>query len=191
MISFVDEIFAAFDAYGAQRYGERVTQLEHALQCAHLAALEGAPETLVAAALLHDFGHFVDNRGLMAEEQGLDGAHESVGAATLSAWFGAAVTRPIALHVAAKRYLCAVEAGYFEALSPASQLSLELQGGPYDRKAAEQFAALPFAAEAIRLRRWDDCGKVMDMNDLAPLASYRTLLMAVAKVVHQTDIGHG
>jgi phosphonate degradation associated HDIG domain protein len=169
----IDEIVALFDLRGAERYGERVSQLDHALQCATLARRDGAPDTLVAAALLHDYGHLIDNRGRMAEEAGEDGGHEAVGAIALSRWFGPATTQPIALHVAAKRYLCAVEPGYLDALSPASKLSLELQGGPLSAADATNFAARPFAADAVRLRRWDDWGKAVEGVGGVSLADFR------------------
>ena len=176
----VEAILAMFASRGHERYGERVTQLDHALQCASLAAGEGALDSLVVAALLHDYGHLIDDRGHMAERDGLDGAHEAVGAAALAEWFGPAVTRPIALHVDAKRYLCATAPGYLEALSPASRLSLELQGGPFAPAEAAAFAALPFADEAVRLRRWDDWGKALEPERRRTLQSFReTLLRAM------------
>ena len=159
MTDFIDQIFAAFAERGDERYGERVSQLDHALQCAHLAAAEGAPESLIVAALLHDYGHLIENRGVLAETEGVDGEHEALGALTLSAWFGEAVTRPIALHVAAKRYLCATEPAYFDALSPASVHTLHLQGGPMSPDEVEAFAARPHAEAAVQLRRFDDAGK--------------------------------
>ena len=177
----VEAILALYLARGHERYGERVTQLDHALQCASLAAGEGAAVSLVAAALLHDYGHLIDDRGHMAERDGLDGAHEAVGAAALAAWFGPAVTAPVALHVAAKRYLCAVEPGYFEALSPASKLSLELQGGAFDPDEAAAFIARPFAQDAVRLRRWDDWGKALEPERRRALESFRDTLLRAAR----------
>ena len=176
------EIFALFAARGAERYGERVTQLDHALQCAELARREGAPDTLIVAALLHDYGHLIDNRGEMAERDGLDGEHEAVGALALSAWFGPEVTQPIALHVAAKRWLTAREPGYFAALSPASQLSLDLQGGPFGPAEADAFLARPYAAEAIRLRRWDDFGKKLETDGPLALESFESLVIEAVLV---------
>jgi phosphonate degradation associated HDIG domain protein len=175
----IETIFALFAERGHERYGESVTQLEHAIQCAMLAEAEGAPASLVAAALLHDYGHLIENRGHMAECEGLDGEHEALGALALSSGFGPQVTRPIALHVAAKRYLCATEPDYFDRLSAASQLSLKLQGGPVTREEAAAFAALPYAADAVRLRRWDDTGKAPDASPRT-LASFRATLEAVA-----------
>lgn len=176
----VDEIFTAFAARGADRYGEQVTQLDHALQCAHLAVQDSAPECLVAAALLHDFGHFFERRGEAAERDGVDAHHEAHGAALLRRWFGPEVTTPVALHVAAKRHLCAVEPGYEAALSPASQLSLRLQGGRFTPAQARSFAEAPFAAAAIRLRRYDDAGKLADLA-VPPLEAYADLLRRQAR----------
>lgn len=56
----VDDLIALYRNYGARQYGrEAVSQLEHALQCAHLAETAGAAPALVAASLLHDVGHMV------------------------------------------------------------------------------------------------------------------------------------
>ena len=74
-------------------------------------------------------------------------------------WFGPEVTEPIRLHVAAKRYLCAVEPGYFDTLSPASMHTLRIQGGPMSPREAAAFEAEPAAGAALRLRRWDDAAK--------------------------------
>jgi gamma-butyrobetaine dioxygenase len=177
----VDAVLALVRARGDERYGELVTQLDHALQCASLAAGEGAAPSLVAAALLHDYGHLIDGRGHMAERDGLDGAHEAVGAAALAVWFGPAVTQPIALHVAAKRYLCAAEQGYLGALSPASRLSLDLQGGPFATAEADAFIAWPYAQEAVRLRRWDDWGKALEPGRRRTLESFRETLLRAAR----------
>jgi phosphonate degradation associated HDIG domain protein len=157
--SFVDEIARAFADRGGDGYGENVSQLDHALQCAWLAREDGADDHLVAAALLHDYGHLFEGRGDAAERQGRDAKHEVHGARALRRWFSAEVTGPIALHVLAKRYLCAAEPGYEAALSPASMLSLKLQGGPLAPEQRRRFERSRFALDAIRLRRWDDGGK--------------------------------
>jgi [1-hydroxy-2-(trimethylamino)ethyl]phosphonate dioxygenase len=156
----VDEIARAFVARGGDAYGESVSQLDHALQCAHLAREECADEPLIAAALLHDYGHLFDGRGDVAEREGRDARHELHGARALRRWFGPEVVGPIALHVLAKRYLCAFEPGFAEALSPASVLSLKLQGGPLTQAQCRRFERSRFSADAIRLRRWDDAGKI-------------------------------
>lgn len=175
------EIGLAFAERGGDLYGENVSQLDHALQCAMLALEDDAPDTLVAAALLHDFGHLFEGRGDAAELRGEDARHEAHGAWMLRRWFAPEVTRPIALHVAAKRYLCAAEPGYEAQLSPASQLSLELQGGRFTPAQRRRFEASPHAAAAVRLRRWDDAGKVAGR---APpgLETYWPLLLSLARL---------
>lgn len=144
---------------GEARYGEEaVSQLQHALQCAALAERAGVSKELIVAALLHDVGHLVaDDED--AAPRGIDMRHEDVAARYLSPRFSAAVVEPIRLHVEAKRYLCAVEPGYFEDLSFASVRSLNLQGGVFDDADAGRFIAQPHAAEAVLLRRWDDTAK--------------------------------
>jgi [1-hydroxy-2-(trimethylamino)ethyl]phosphonate dioxygenase len=150
-----------YGQHGASQYGgERLSQMEHALQCAWLAEQEGRADPLIAAALLHDVGHLVHKFGKDPAARGIDDRHESIGAQVLARWFGAALIEPIRLHVSAKRYLCAIEPAYAVQLSFASQRSLELQGGVYSAADAAAFQALPFAEDAIALRRWDEAAKV-------------------------------
>jgi gamma-butyrobetaine dioxygenase len=91
--------------------------------------------------------------------RGTDNRHSDAGADWLAQWFGEEVTEPVRLHVAAKRYLCAVEPGYLAALSPASAYTLEVQGGPMTTAERAEFEANPQAGVALRLRRWDDEAK--------------------------------
>lgn len=163
--SAADAVTGLLESAGAQDYlGEPVTVIEHLLQAAFLAEADGAPPALVAAALLHDVGHLLDASGqaqlsgaeLMA---GADNHHASRAAQWLAGWFGPEVTEPVRLHVAAKRYLCGTDPGYHELLSPASRHTLSVQGGPMGQQEARQFAAGPFARQAVRVRRWDDHAK--------------------------------
>jgi len=151
MIS-IDEIVGLYERKGAAWYGgERVTQLEHALQCAGLAQREGAAQELVAAAFLHDFGH------LLAENNEI---HQYLPLPFLRPAFGNAVLEPIRLHVDAKRYLCFADTRYWASLSDESKRSLEFQGGAFDARQAGEFLRRPFAADAAKLRIWDDLAKV-------------------------------
>ncbi|WP_082119440.1 2-trimethylaminoethylphosphonate dioxygenase [Saccharothrix sp. ST-888] len=153
--------------------GEAVTMAEHMLQAGALAEAAGAPAHLVAAALLHDVGHF-GGSGLELM-QGQDNRHSHTGADWLAQWFGPEVTEPIRLHVAAKRYLCAVEPDYRAGLSEASEYTLQVQGGPMDAQEAAAFAALPGAENAVAVRRWDDQAKVADAPT-PPYTHFRPLL---------------
>ena len=168
----VDAVLDLYDRWGAEHYDEDVGQLDHALQTAALAAADGAAGPLVAAALLHDVGHLLEMSG------GPAGPHERTAPAFLAPLFPASVTAPIALHVAAKRYLCAVEAGYHAGLSAGSQRSLQRQGGPLAAGELAAFEAKPGWADAVALRRWDDGGKV-DGASVPGLASYEPLLRSL------------
>ena len=171
----VEEVEAVFAARGSETYGERITQQEHALQCAALAVAEQAPPALVAAALLHDIGHLIEE----PDDAFGQHRHDRFGAAWLAQRFGPEVWEPVRLHVAAKRWLCTVEPGYFDRLSPASVHSLRRQGGPFTEAEARAFEAEPFHAEAVRLRRWDEEGKREGVTVL-PLTEYRDLLKELA-----------
>ena len=173
--AIIEQIFGLFDRFGAESYGENATQLQHALQAAEQASLSGCTPALIAASLLHDIGQFIDDAGNAAERLGIDARHEVSGAKFLAPYFPAAVYEPVRLHVAAKRYLCAVDAAYFDKLSAASRLSLTYQGGPMGPEEIRAFEAEPFHADAVTLRRFDDSGKQRDGYP-PELAAYRSLL---------------
>jgi [1-hydroxy-2-(trimethylamino)ethyl]phosphonate dioxygenase len=176
-----DTLLAYFARRGADAYsGEAVTQEAHALQCAALAEAAGAVEALVIAALLHDLGHLIHNAGESLAARGIDAQHEQIAAVHLARSFGPAVTEPVRLHVAAKRYLCATDPDYFASLSPASVRSLEVQGGPFGRDELMGFAPLPFAQDAVALRRWDDLAKVPGAQT-KQLEDYRDMIRRVAE----------
>lgn len=177
--TFVDHLLALLVQHGHLYYGEDVTQLEHALQTAHHAEADGADGALVAASLLHDIGHLMQKLGEDAADRGLDDRHEDIGAGYLARGFGEAVTEPVRLHVAAKRYLAAKEPGYLQQLSRASLQSLALQGGPMSDAEAEAFRREPEFERAVRLRRYDELGKVVGAEP-AGLESYRQLLVGLA-----------
>lgn len=176
----IDEILHIINKFGHITYGEDITQLEHALQCGQLAREDGASDALIAAALLHDIGQFLDDAGNAAEQRGVDARHEITGAAFLARAFPEAVTEPVRLHVDAKRYLCAVRPGYREGLSKASELSLRLQGGPMTPEEVAAFRNEPHFAAAVRLRHYDDMGKQRDWQVLA-LETYRPLLAGLTR----------
>lgn len=175
----IAELFASEGA--ADYLGEPVTQAAHMLQAAVLAERSGADDALIAAALLHDIGHFtgtVTGRDLM---EGTDNRHSETGASWLSQWFGEEVTEPVRLHVDAKRYLCAAVPGYVAGLSPASLYTLGVQGGPMQGPELAEFEASPHAAAACRVRRWDDAAKDPDM----PVPSFDHFRPVLRRLVRQ------
>lgn len=173
----VDALLDLLSTQGKGAYfGEPVSVLEHCLQCAHFAERSHASPATIAAALLHDIGHVLHGLSEDIAQHGVDGAHEEVAAAYLARWFGADVTETVRLHVAAKRYLCATDPGYFARLSPASVESLRIQGGPMSDEEAAAFEAMPSASVAVQVRRWDDEAKIPAL-EVPGLAHYRAVLL--------------
>ena len=157
IVEFIADIF---ERRGAESYlGEQVSMSEHMLQGAVLAEAEGAPEELVAAALLHDIGHYTSEFGPMSLGDERDNYHEESGAMVLAPFFPSIITECVRLHVPAKRYLCATDKGYHDRLSEASKHTLMLQGGPMSVEEVKDFESNPFHREAVRVRIWDDEGK--------------------------------
>jgi phosphonate degradation associated HDIG domain protein len=163
MIAGLDDIEKLYFSRGGLHYGEGITQIEHALQCAEMALAQGASESLIVAALLHDIGHLFEKEENVVDGK-FDDRHEAIGAKALSGLFPEAVWRPVALHVAAKRYLCFIEPQYWAQLSEASKKSLELQGGTFNQEQAQVFERAPYWQEAVLLRRFDDMGKQDEMS---------------------------
>jgi phosphonate degradation associated HDIG domain protein len=177
----VDDILALYRAKGDREYdGEGVSQLDHALQAAQHAERAGAPPALVCAALLHDIGHLLNDRGDTPTLRGIDDEHQNAAAPFLRPHFPEAVTEPIRLHVDAKRYLCAVRADYYGRLSADSKRSLELQGGVFSAQDAERFIRQPYAADAVKVRLWDDAAKAIGAKS-PELAHFEAMLRACCK----------
>ncbi len=171
-----DTIIRTFAEHGHLAYGEEVTVRAHSLQTAWHAKARGGDANLILAALLHDYGHLVHTLGEDIADHGVDAHHERLGADALAELgLAPAIVEPIRLHVLAKRYLCATEAGYQDRLSEASAQSLALQGGPLPRESVEAFEAHPHFGAALELRRCDDLGKVPEA-EVGTLNDYLSLL---------------
>ena len=175
MTAIISEIFDLFTRFGGGHYGEELSLESHMLQTAALAESLGASAHVVVAALLHDIGYFLRPDSETSIVEGRNIEHEALGAAWLVRWFPEEVTAPVAMHVHAKRYLCAVEPGYFGRLSEASRLSLATQGGVMSEQEAMAFAQKPAFADALTLRRCDDGGKNVSIEPRS-LEAYRELL---------------
>jgi gamma-butyrobetaine dioxygenase len=149
----IDAIAMLFEREGEREYfGEAVSVSVHMLQAGALAEAAGAADQVIAAALLHDVGHLRSVAGGSA-------AHEEAGASWLAQWLPAEVTEPVRLHVAAKRYLCAIEPEYMASLSRASHQSLAAQGGVMSALETREFESLPHAQASVAVRRWDEAAK--------------------------------
>ena len=157
-LAIIEDIFIN---HGSQDYlGEDVTMAEHMMQAAHMAESQGADDLTITGALLHDIGHFTSAFGTFTMEDTHDRYHENAGATVLEGLFPEAVVAMVQHHVAAKRYLCATDQRYYDALSDASKHSLKLQGGPMTADEASAFAQNPHLDRILTVRRCDDGGKV-------------------------------
>jgi len=156
----IEQLIGLYAAKGGREYeGEGVSQLQHALQSAQLAEQAGAAPELICAALLHDIGHLLNDKGETPTLRGVDDLHQYIALPFLRPLFPESVLGPIRLHVDAKRYLCAARPEYYEQLSEDSKRSLRLQGGVFSAEEAERFIRQPYAQEAVSVRLWDDAAK--------------------------------
>ncbi len=171
----VEQIFSIFREYGSRHYGENVSEREHALQTAEFARQFGEADSIVLSCLLHDYGHMLHNLGEDIALQGIDARHEIIGATLLKDLFPEIILEPIRQHVAAKRYLCWKNPAYEAGLSESSRLSLQLQGGQMTDVEAQKFETNPHFIACIKVRYYDDMGKVPNMPT-ADLQIYRSLI---------------
>lgn len=177
----VDYIINLFHVMGGKSYlGEGISQAEHGLQCAAIAADLGRDDELVCASLLHDIGHFLHDFDEDCADHGIDSQHEDVGADWLAKYFPDSVTEPVRMHVDAKRYLCAIQPEYFDRLSEASIQSLELQGGPMNKAEVAKFEESPHLENALCLRRHEEAGKTVGAKTPA-IEHFRPLMEKMLK----------
>ena len=174
----IEDVFSLYDKFGNDDYiGEPVSQLEHMSQAAQLAMDGGHPDEVVLAAFFHDIGHLCASE---LETESMNGfgvhRHEAVGGKFLRAkGFPENVARLTENHVQAKRYLTFRYPAYFAALSEASKVTLQFQGGQMNAEEAKAFEKDSLFEYSILLRRWDEQAKeikvpVMDLEILKAIA---------------------
>ncbi len=135
------------------------------------------------AALLHDFGRLVAEDCELADSVEHDGAgdnvnrkdHGEVGARALKPYFSDRVVFCVGKHAESKRYLCTTEPEYRDGLSAAAIVTLNKQGGLMSDAEVAAFESSSFAADAVRVRRWDDGGKIPGMTT-KPLGDFMELV---------------
>ena len=175
-MDIVDKIVSNFKNNNSLYIGENVTIAEHMIQSAMIAEKSKSNNNLVCACLLHDYGHFIlDNPDELVRKK-QDGKHEEIGYEYLKKFFKKEIVEPIKHHVIAKRYL-ARDKKYFDRLSEASVVSLELQGGILDTKEAKLFENQEFFKEAIMLRKFDEAAKKVGVK-IKDIIQYKDLLKA-------------
>jgi 2-amino-1-hydroxyethylphosphonate dioxygenase (glycine-forming) len=175
-----EEIIEMYQQYGSEQYaGERITQMEHMVQAAELARIQGCSDETILAAFLHDIGHICANTG---KHQTMDNwgimDHEEVGAVYLKArGFSRKVIRLVESHVEAKRYLTFKDPAYYSQLSEASRQTLDYQGGKMSEEEAVAFEQYPLFAEIILMRLLDEKAKIEDA-EIPDLTYYKHLIIA-------------
>jgi predicted HD phosphohydrolase len=175
--SVVDKLLELYRQAGDLEYhGEKVSQLEHALQTAQQAVDSGATDEEIIAALLHDIGHIWPDDDSVVTGVGVV-EHDRIGSEVLlGLGFSEGVAQIVAGHVAAKRYLVANDEEYASKLSEVSVESLRLQGGPMSAEESDLFSQAPWSGEKVRVRVWDDRAKTPGAP-VALLETYRGLLL--------------
>lgn len=152
---------------------------DHSMMCAYLASKDGRENAIVAAALLHDFGHYVLLSAGEFEPFTLDTEHAQIGASWLSRYFVEAVCGPISLHVDAKRYIATLDAQYLSELDFASRNSFINQGGFMTPSQIRKFLNSKYACGALAVRSYDD--SYICVNKLPSLEEYSNILKSVMR----------
>ena len=174
-----DEVLDLYMRFGNEDYiGEPVSQIEHMTQAAQLAEKENYDEEVVLAAFFHDIGHLCEH---IMEVEYMDDYgivdHEKIGAIYLSGkGFSKRITKLIASHVDAKRYLTYKNPAYYEKLSEASRKTLTFQGGKMSPEEAAQFENDELFTLYLTLRNWDEMAKEENIP-LPPLEHFRQLII--------------
>ena len=178
-MDIIEKIISNFKNNKSLYIGENVTISEHMIQAAMIAEKSKSKDFLICSCLLHDYGHFIldDPDELVRKNQ--DGKHEDIGYEYLKKFFKREVVEPIKHHVMAKRYL-ARDKKYYNKLSNASIVSLELQGGLLNEKEAKLFEKEDFFKEAIKVRKFDEAAKKVGLK-IKDIIQYKDLLKASLK----------
>ena len=124
--------------------------------------------------MLHDYGHFILENPEFLVTKNKDGKHEDVGYKFLKKYFTKNIIGPIKYHVKAKRYL-ARSKKYYNQLSKASKISLELQGGILNKKESKDFEKNKFFIDAVKLRKFDELAKKTNIK-MKSINQYENLL---------------
>jgi len=178
-MDIIEKIISNFKNNKSLYIGENVTISEHMIQSAMIAEKSKSKDFLICSCLLHDYGHFIldDPDELVRKNQ--DGKHEDIGYEYLKKFFKREIVEPIKHHVMAKRYL-ARDKKYYNKLSNASVVSLELQGGLLNSKEAKSFENEEFFKEAIKLRKFDEAAKKVGVK-IKDIIQYKDLLKGSLK----------
>jgi len=176
MINIVNQIILSFTNNKSLYIGEGLTMSEHMIQTAMLAEKNKCSNDLICSSLLHDYGHFVIEDPNKLVNDHINGNHETIGANYLKSFFSNEIIEPILLHVDAKKYL-ARNKKYFNSLSEASKISLNLQDGVMNDIEAKKFEQNKNFINAIKLRNFDEAAKKINIK-IKKIEDYKELLIS-------------
>ena len=172
----LDKIISNFKNNKSLYIGEKLTMSDHMIQSAMLAEKSKCNDDLICSCLLHDYGHFIIENPDTLVKNNEDGEHESIGYEYLKKFFNKEIVEPIKYHVLAKRYL-ARNKKYYNHLSDASKISLELQGGILNKKECRKFETNKFFKDSIKLRKFDELAKKTNVK-MKTINQYEDLLFS-------------
>ena len=176
-MNVIEKLFNFFQESGFEEYaGEKVSQLEHALQAAKLAEDENFDDDVIIAALFHDIGHLMKFESDDAK-MGIFGTknHEQIGAQyLLDSGFSKKMYDLVVGHVRTKKYLVYKFPDYKSTLSEASLKTLEYQGGAMTETEAEIFEKDELFHLHLKMREWDDKAKIPGLKTKS-IAEYKSM----------------
>ena len=175
-MNIIDQIISSYLNNKSLYIGEKVTITVHMIQTAMLAEKTNCSSSLICSSLLHDYGHFILENPDDLVNRKKDGKHEDVGYEFLKKYFVKDVIKPIKYHVKAKRYLARDEK-YYQLLSEASKISLELQGVIMNDKESKEFESNEFFESSIKLRKFDEGAKKIGLK-IKSINEYKNLLVS-------------
>ena len=156
----IKNIINLYKNYGHTYYDANFTQEKHAFATVKEAIFNCQSEKLILACFLHDIGHLLLNESQSDSnflQENL--RHETIAYNFLKQYYPDFITKPILLHVQAKRYLCSTRKPYYDKLSDSSKKSFHLQGGFMTDYHIKKFESNKYFNDAVKLRELEDMSK--------------------------------
>ena len=156
----INYILNLYKTKGNTMYDKKISQLTHSFQTMELAIHKGFDEKFQLCCFLHDIGHLLlDENNSSKDFLKNDLKHELIGYNFLKNFFDNEITKPILLHVQAKRFLCTVNNEYYNSLSDSSKKSFKIQGGKMSEEQCKIFRNNSYLNLALTLREFEDISK--------------------------------
>ena len=156
----INYILNLYKTKGNTMYDKHISQLTHSFQTMEMAIRKGFDEKFQLCCFLHDIGHLLLDENNSNEDFLKDDLkHELIGYNFLKNFLDDEITKPILLHVQAKRFLCSINKEYYNSLSDASKESFKIQGGKMSEEQCKIFRNNSYLNLAVTLREFEDISK--------------------------------